>query len=122
MYPHRIRLRGPWNCAPAGAKPWRVTVPCRLADWELTDVLVVLSRKFGYPGRIDAEERVWLTLSHVEGCAMLTLNGQLLGQAHDGPFEGDVTALLRPHNQLDVLVRGSQVGEVAMEVRATAFL
>ena len=122
MYPHRIRLRGPWDCTPAGEMPRRVTVPCRLADWDLINVPVLLTRKFGYPGRIDPQECVWLTLSHVEGSATLTLNGQLLGQARDGPFEGNVTAILRPHNHLDILVCGSQVGEVAMEIRATAFL
>jgi hypothetical protein len=122
MYPHRIRLRGPWEATPVGEEPRRVTVPCRLADWDMTDGLVLLTRKFGYPGRIDADERVWLTLSPVEGSASLTLNGQPLGQAKDSLFEHNITALLRPHNVLEILMRGSEVGEVALEIRATAFL
>jgi hypothetical protein len=122
MYPHRIRLRGPWEATPVGEEPRRVTIPCRLADWNLTDSPALLTRKFGYPGRIDADERVWLTLSHVQGSASLTLNGQLLGQAKDSAFEHNITAQLRPHNLLEIHVRGSEIGEVALEVRATAFL
>jgi hypothetical protein len=122
MYPHRIRLRGPWELTPVGERPRRATVPCHLADPEEAKTSARLTRKFGYPGRIDADERVWLTLSHLKGSASLTLNGQLLGQVNDGPFEHDITALLRPHNSLEILVSGGEVGEVALEVRATAFL
>jgi hypothetical protein len=86
------------------------------------DVAVTLTRKFGYPGRIDSHERVWLTLAHVAGAATLTLNGHFLGDVRDDPFAVDVTALLRPHNQLDVQIRGSEVGEAALEIRAAAFL
>ena len=33
-----------------------------------------------------------------------------------------MTALLGPHNQLEMQVRGVRIGEVAMEIRALAFL
>jgi hypothetical protein len=123
MYPHRIRLRGPWQCvAPAETQPRRVTVPCRLIDLGLDNMPVVLTRDFGYPGRIDDHERVWLTLEHVKGVAQLTLNGQALGEARDGCFEVDATSLLGPHNHLEISVQGQEVGEMAMEVRASAFL
>jgi hypothetical protein len=120
MYPHRIRLRGPWQCTPMGEKPRRITVPCEFTDPITAPVL--LTRSFGYPGRIDEHERVWITAEYIAGSATITLNGQVLGEAHDGPFEADVTALLGPHNCLEILTHGSQVGEVAMEVRAIAFL
>ena len=71
MYPHRIRLRGPWDCEPLarlapGASdgalppPGRMTLPCRWAEGGLTDFAgrVRFRRRFGYPGRIDAHERV----------------------------------------------------------------
>src|SRR3954447_2875132 len=52
MYPHRIRLRGPWECrTEPGAAPRRMTMPCR-AD-ELPAPTVYLQRRFGYPGRLD---------------------------------------------------------------------
>jgi hypothetical protein len=110
MYPHRIRLRGPWQCEaltnPAGAR-------CR--------------RRFGYPGRIDAHERVWLTVAGAAGRAAVSLNGTLLRRV-DGetPAEWEVTALLRPRNELLVDVAGVSEGEVwgdvALEVRCTAYL
>src|SRR5947209_15615285 len=120
MYPHRIRLRGPWQCTRAGEKPQRAAVPYQRADGDAGPIL--LMRKFGYPGRIDEHERVWITLDLVVGTAAITLNGHLLGQAQDGPFEADVTSLLAPHNQLEIGLQGSQLGNVAMEIRATAFL
>src|SRR5262249_13939951 len=108
-YPHRIRLRDPWERqAQAGSVRFR--------------------RRFGYPGRIDAEERVWLTFAGITGFAAVELNGTELGR-HEGtdPFELDVTALLRPRNEVIVDVEGASEqgvpwGEVALEVRRTAFL
>jgi hypothetical protein len=120
MYPHRIRLRGPWECTPTGEEPRRISVPSRFAD--SVDTAILLTRKFGYPGRIDADERVWLTAEQVTGLASFTLNGQLLGTAQDGRFEADVTAILGPRNRLEILLQGRGLGEVAMEVRALAFL
>ena len=118
MYPHRIRLRGPWECTPVGDQPRRATVPCDLAG----DAPVLLTRKFGYPGRIDAGEHVWLTVAGVTGSARVALNGQALGEVRDTSFEKDVTSLLQPRNQVQLLVEGRGVGEVALEVRADAFL
>src|SRR4051794_34362239 len=119
MYPHRIRLRGPWECAPLarlvrradGSQAWdseglppqgRVTMPGRWRDGGLRDFAgrVRLRRHFGYPGRIDAHERVWLTCAGLEGVADVRLNDVPLGRrtGADGPFEFDVTDLLRPRN------------------------
>jgi hypothetical protein len=104
-YPHRIRLRGPWQGAPTAGGVRR-------------------SRRFGYPGRIDADERVWLTCGGAGGRAAVSLNGQALG-THDGgtPFEYDVTGLLAARNEVVMEVEGDGAqGEVALEVRRTAFL
>ena len=111
MYPHRIRLRGPWECQ-------------RTADSGRR-----FRRRFGYPGRLDAWERVWLTFSGVGGRASVRLNDHLLGCREDTPegFEFEVTSLLRPRNELVVDIEEtadpeSLWGEVAMEIRCTAFL
>jgi hypothetical protein len=111
MYPHRIRLRDPWVCEPLpmGAR---------------------FRRRFGYPGRIDAHERVWLTFAGARGRADVWLNGHALGRhdAGSGPFEHEVTALLRPRNEVVVEVDGTAeagrptLQEVALEIRCTAFL
>ncbi len=133
MYPHQIRLRGPWECqhTAEGGRRFR--------------------RRFGYPGRIDAHERVWLTFAGVVGRAVVRLNDHLLGcpppppsptrgegelflpppwwgrVGVGGDFEFEVTPLLRPRNELVMDVEGatdegSPWGEVALEIRCTAFL
>src|SRR5579885_2874724 len=38
MYPHRIRLRGPWECEPPGGPPVVVTMPCHWAAAGLADL------------------------------------------------------------------------------------
>ena len=141
-YPHRIRLRGPWECEPLERRPpdcsgrlrdparLRMTLPCRWAASGLADFAgrVRFRRRFGYPGRIDDYERVWLTFEGASDRAAVRLNGSDLGEhAGDGPFEFDVTRLLRARNELAVDVdgtaeRGGLWGEVALEVRCTAFL
>jgi hypothetical protein len=140
MYPHRIRLRGPWEYEPlarrgssAGAPlppAGRMTMPARWGAAGLPDFAgrVRFRRRFGYPGRLDEFERVWLTFAGIEGTAEVWLNAQHLGR-HEGPgpFESPVTPLLRPRNELVVEVEapaddGGLWGEVALEVRRTAFL
>jgi hypothetical protein len=137
-YPHRIRLRGPWDCEPlerqppgaAMPSPLRMALPCRWSDSGLKDFSgrARFRRRFGYPGQIDAYERVWLTLAGVSDRGVVQLNGAALGLCSgEGPFEFEVTRLLRPRNELIVDVegtadRGGLWGETALEVRCTAFL
>jgi hypothetical protein len=107
-----------------------MTMPARWADAGLAGFSgrVRFRRRFGYPGRIDAHERVWLTFAGAGDRAEVALNGAALG-THEGPgpFEFEVTPLLLPRNELVVEVegpaqRGGLWGEVALEVRCTAFL
>lgn len=137
MYPHRIRLRGPWECEPLSRtgggplpSPCRVSVPCRWVNDRLGPFAgrVRLRRRFGYPGRIDPHERVWLTFAAADRDVTVSLNDELLGH-HRGafePFEFEVTARLRPRNELIVELEGPADGglwgEVALEVRCPAFL
>jgi hypothetical protein len=77
-----------------------------------------LRRKFGYPGRIDAHERVWLVIDGLKGEAAVSLNGvRLVGLAE----EADVTGLLRARNEILIDGEGGW-GEAALEVRASAYL
>ncbi|MFO0842713.1 MAG: hypothetical protein U0797_10010 [Gemmataceae bacterium] len=121
-YPHRIRLRGPWEFESPGEPPCRVTMP---GSWGDFAGRARYRRHFGYPGRLDEFERVWLTFDRVADRASVTLNGAELGPL-EGGGEFEVTARLRPRNDLAVEVEGGPggglVGEVALEVRATAFL
>jgi hypothetical protein len=148
LYPHRIRLRGPWECQPLarlavrsdgaietvpGPVPegFRMNMPCRWQASGLHDFAgrARLRRRFGYPGRLDPTDRVWLTFEGVEGVAEVVLNETFLGRREGtaGAFEFEITELLRPRNELNVTVEalsgaGGLWGEVAMEVRCTAFL
>ena len=125
MYPHRIRLRGPWQCEPLGELPARrITMPCNWADAGLAGFrgLARFARRFGYPGRIDEDEQVWLTCAGCTGCREIHLNGTLLPR-----FSAEITSLLRPRNQLEVLIEGDTDaaglwGEVALEIRKSAWL
>jgi hypothetical protein len=141
MYPHRIRLHGPWECEPltglvAGANasttfPRRVNMPYRWDEAGLANFIgcVRFRRRFGYPGRIEVHERVWLTFAGLASKTEVRLNGLLLGQQDKSleAFEFEVTGLLQARNELIVDVEGtarssSLWDEVALEVRCTAFL
>src|SRR5262249_23775720 len=140
VYPHRIRLRGPWECEPlarisTSSEPppptRRMNMPCRWGEGGLPGFggRVLFRRRFGYPGRIDRHERVWLTFEGIQGTADVSLNGNPLGRHDRGPepFEFDVTSLLNPRNVLAVEVEwpddtGGLWGEVALEIRGPVFL
>lgn len=147
MYPHRIRLRGPWDYQPlerlvtrpdGGAErqtdslpgAGRMTMPCRWGDGGLGTFAgrVRFIRRFGRPRYLNEQERAWLTFAGVSGKADVTLNGQSLGSHdNDGPFEYEITPLLQERNELVVDVeaasdRGGLWGEAALEVRCTVFL
>lgn len=129
-YPHRIRLRGPWQCQPLpDGLISRVTMPCSLTETGLArqDGVVQCCRRFGYPGRIDADERVWLTFDGTGPQAAVSLNGSSLGALAPGTAtELEVTRLLRARNELivDLTCPGAHgsLGEVGLEVRRTAWL
>jgi hypothetical protein len=148
MYPHRIRLRGPWEAEPVerfvlglGGQALRitdglplarrVTLPGRWGEFGLADFVGVvrLRRRFGLPRRLDDWERVWLTCAGATGQVKWRLNGTDLDMASDpdGRLESAVTELLRDRNELAVDVTaegpdGGLWGEVALEVRCRAYL
>jgi hypothetical protein len=130
MYPHRIRLRGPWECEPAGIPPRRVNMPCTWTEAGLSGHrgIVRFVRKFGYPGKADPEfEHIWLTCDGCTDVMEVRLNGALLNQSIAGTFAFDVTPLMAERNQLEVVIDAKSEdaglwGEVALEIRKDAFL
>ncbi len=136
MYPHRIRLHGPWECEPLAAPdqpvpppPRRFVPPARIRDAGLSDFVgrVRLTRRFGYPGRIDEYEHVWLTFADIVGRADVALNGTSLGSVRTAEFEVEATSLLASRNRLEVIIEADSgdaglMGEVALEIRRDAFL
>src|SRR5262245_55433798 len=125
MYPHRIRLRGPWEYQRPQSSG-RLTLPVALVDTPLSASAgaVCFRRRFGYPGRIDPGERVWLVIEAPAGPLTLSLNGEPIGWCA-GDAEWDVTDRLRPRNELVIettLTPGEPWREAALEVRRTAYL
>src|SRR5687768_4324963 len=94
---HSIRL-GP---------PWQTTT---------SDVGTRHARKFGRPRTLDANERLWLVCEHVPGAAEVRVNGTAVGSLDaSGPFAADVTALLRPRNEVSFAVASDgSLGAVAL--------
>jgi hypothetical protein len=151
MYPHRIRLRGPWEyerldrpraekraarerselraggANPTGDTPLsgRVVLPCAPGPLAEMAGRLRFKRRFGYPGRIDAHERVWLIFSGVKAPVEIAVNGVALGR-HSGDVEVDVSNLLQPRNEVtaDVVLDGNEGlwDEAALEIRCTAYL
>jgi beta-galactosidase/beta-glucuronidase len=108
-----------------------MTMPARWGEGGLAGFggRVRFRRRFGYPGRLDPTDRVWLTFAGVEACAEVWLNGHFLGkrEGNTGPFEFEITPLLLARNELRVEVEGPTPGgglwgEVALEIRCTAYL
>jgi len=108
-----------------------MSVPCRWNEGGLGDFAgrARYSRHFGIPRQIDAHERIWLTFAGADARADVWLNGRLLGQEEGAaaPFEFEVTTLLQARNELTVEVEapagnGGLYGEVALEIRCTAYL
>jgi hypothetical protein len=130
VYPHRIRLRGPWECEPQGGPPARrVIMPCRWLEAGLADFhgAARFTRSFGYPGRVDDSEHVWLTCDGCTGCREVRLNGQLLTRESCHDFAFDVSKILSQRNRLEILIQGDTDeagvwGEVALEIRKDAYL
>lgn len=91
--PHVIRLRGAWSVTADGPRFRH-------------------RRPFGWPAALDPHERVWLVVAGAHATDGVAVNGVSL------TAEADVTALLRPRNEL-VLTRDSDTppGEVTLEVR-----
>ena len=126
MYPHPIRLRGPWECRPARGAARRVTMPCHWADVDATG-RVPFARRFGYPGRIDDFERVWLVGEGLTGAATVALNDQPLGTTAPGDFEFDATPLLAARNHLEIAIdRHAEAArpwnDVGLVIRCAAYL
>ena len=122
MYPHPIRLRGPWEYQPlvGNSPPGRIHA---LSPFPAFAGRVRLLRRFGYPGTLDADEHVWLCLPPLPAGSTIVVNGTAL----EGILrEYDITALLRPRNELRIdldIGPESPIWEgAALEVRAAAFL
>ena len=148
MYPHRIRLRGPWEVEASDGSARSVKFPILWSDLlgerrglsppETYDRAFpegmnpsarqdIARRSFGAPSRLDAHERVWLIGEGVAGPVEASLNDRPLGVFESATFGVDVTGTLGTRNRLELRL-GPTTREVAvpidvaLEIRASAWL
>src|SRR5207247_2791050 len=123
MYPHRMRLHGPWQFEPLARTvvfpdghielradsvpaPAQMKIPTTYRRTPLDGCRgrVRWRRNFHRPRSLEPNERLWLVFDGVDYFATLGLNGTPLGQ-HEGyfdSFEFDVTSLVEERNELVV--------------------
>jgi len=88
MIPHPIRLRQPWDEAPAKAAGNRA-----------------FSRLFNRPTGLESHETVCVEIDRAVYCGEVALNGVSLGNLETGElFAAEITALLKLANELVVEV------------------
>jgi hypothetical protein len=128
MYPHRIRLRGPWTLKTETGHVLSLNVrDGSNTELDPTPSAIQLSRRFSWLQPLQAQERLWLVLEH-SAVAKATLNDSALELAAiaDGHQECEVTSLTQRSNLLALHVAPHQAPEafpqVALEVRCRTFL
>lgn len=106
MYPHNIRLRGPWqyrfleDSKPSGT----VEMPSLIGQLNANDpyAAVEFTRSFNWMAKLEPDERIFLTIDRGVGNCTVHLNGQQLATFSSvwGGRHFDVTSLLAGRNQL----------------------
>jgi hypothetical protein len=139
---HTIKLRGPWQVEALESTtgelppPTETTVP---GDWGSAlgndfRGRARYTRGFGLPTNLDPSEWVSLMVGLVDYSASIQLNGELLGEQTwgDGERRYDITSLLKPRNELQIVVTlledlprpgredqpGGLLGEVRLEIES----
>lgn len=109
MYPHVIRLRGPWQieCIDTPNAPRSpMSIPGLWRDIGLADYCgpAKLLRQFHWTAKLEADEAVWLVVDQCVGAANVLVNGQLVGSTNSPwlEFRFDITHLLKPTNALTI--------------------
>lgn len=91
---HSIRLRHPWNCEAAGPNQ------------------ICCTRRFGCPTNIGRDDQVDLVIESITGLVTVDLNETELRVADSGAcFRRDVTNLLKPRNEVQLLVSRRDAAE-----------
>jgi hypothetical protein len=110
---HSIRLRGPWELyLPGKGEPRRIEMP---ATWQTLLALAGdtplpsparLRRRFGQPTGLTPSDQLHLVIESSAAACQIELNGQPLGSIAPSQQSSsfDITALLRPRNELLILL------------------
>lgn len=106
MYPHQIRLHGPWRWrTPDGGRgEARIEALGSAAGLPANWADVELHRAFHWIAAIQPHERIVLEVDGCVGFAQFRLNGVRLGVSQNpfARFRADVTRLLAPRNELSI--------------------
>ncbi len=129
MYPHRIRLRGPWEAFNADGATQRVDLPAGWSEFIAASLSAswLLRRRFGLPRIIDQDEDVSL-ICEFDGKSSIRLNGVVIEPMHVSSHysEWKVTQGLQPRNMVELSVTSNSGSvappEVALEIRGPVFL
>ncbi|MBO12017.1 MAG: hypothetical protein CMJ68_14780 [Planctomycetaceae bacterium] len=110
MNVHKIRLAGPWTVVDGAGNSRRTRLPVDRLPGQDTRLV----RRFGRPGRLDTDERVWLVIAGLNGATGILLNEAPLElmKSSDG-FRVDVTDRLVSGNVLEFQWSGDEPGGVA---------
>lgn len=110
MNVHKIRLAGPWMVVDETGSSRRTRLPVdRLSEQETR-----LVRRFGRPGRLDADERVWLVVAGLSGPTGILLNEVPLELAKSPEgARADVTDRLVSGNVLEFQWSSGESGGLA---------
>lgn len=137
MYPHAIRLRGPWQCqrihdGGAASEPATVSLPCAWHSLQIAGERsrVRLQRAFNKPSNLDPHERLWLVCEPTGARGVIQCNGHTLGSVpEDQPGQWEITPYLTGRNEvvLQLVVPPSvdsqpMLGDVRLEIRERQFL
>lgn len=105
-YPHRIRLRGPWEFETANATG-RIRLPATAEQLPSSGsgavAAVTLRRRFGKPTNLQPEDEVMLVIEQIPSTATASLNGRRLRPETDeptAPWHTEITAHLADRNEL----------------------
>jgi hypothetical protein len=132
MYPHRIRLRGPWEASYVVNGEWisqRVNLPSTWEQLQAATGPVTLTRSFGRPRVIDADESVWLAWDDLAAACDIYVNEEWL-HSLAGSERGGVRQFayaLQDRNTLKVQfaqagAANRPLGEFALEIRGPVYL
>lgn len=126
MYPHRIRLRGPWELALPGAPSRRIRLP---DEWTARPGFpgpsrFELRRQFGVPRLIDPDESIWLVWRGTRPLQVMLGDTVLLEHFEADPgVEYDLTTKLQRRNEIvATLDRWDACPVVSLEIRGPYFL
>lgn len=130
IYPHVIRLAGPWECevlrtdsgSPTSTTSQRIQPPLNCGALFGSDFRgqVRFRRRFNRPTNLDPQEAVWLVIENGEAHGRVGLNelsiGELRSDASQAEF--DITPSLQTHNDLTIdIEHPGSFTSVRLEIR-----